>query len=141
VASFLGCQYNAMSDCRGGTVSSKEAAADVPDVAVAEPEQKRKPKPRKKPPRQQPRYHVILWNDDDHTYEYVIEMMRKLFGHPEEKAFQIAKEVDTQGKAICLTTTLEHAELKRDQIHAYGPDKRSDKSKGSMSATIQAELG
>jgi len=122
-------------------VSSKEAAASAPDVAIAEPEQKRKAKPRKKPPRQQPRYHVILWNDDDHTYEYVVEMMRKLFGHTEEKGFQIAKEVDTQGKAICLTTTLEHAELKRDQIHAYGPDKRSEKSKGSMSATIQSELG
>jgi ATP-dependent Clp protease adaptor protein ClpS len=121
-------------------VSSKEAAADVPDVAVAEPEQKRKPKPRKKPPRRQPRYHVILWNDDDHTYEYVIEMMQKLFGHPQEKGYLIAKEVDKQGKAICLTTTLEHAELKRDQIHAYGADKRSEKSKGSMSATIQAEI-
>jgi len=68
-------------------------------------------------------------------------MMQKLFGHQPEKGFQIAKEVDSQGKAVCLTTTLEHAELKRDQIHAYGPDKRSDKSKGSMSATIQAELG
>jgi ATP-dependent Clp protease adaptor protein ClpS len=137
----LATQYNASIGFGGRTVSSKEAAVDLPDVAVAEPEQKRKPKPRKKPPRRQPRYHVILWNDDDHTYDYVIEMMRKLFGHVEEKAFQIAKEVDTQGKAICLTTTLEHAELKRDQIHAYGPDKRSEKSKGSMSATIQAELG
>jgi ATP-dependent Clp protease adaptor protein ClpS len=121
-------------------VSSKEAAADVPDVAVAEPEKKRKSKPRKKPPRRQPRYHVILWNDDDHTYDYVIEMMRKLFGHDPERGFQIAKEVDSNGKAICLTTTLEHAELKRDQIHAYGPDKRSEKSKGSMSATIEAEI-
>ena len=120
-------------------MSSKEAAADAPDVAVAEPEKKRKSKPRKKPPRRQPRYHVILWNDDDHTYEYVIEMMRKLFGHPEEKGFLIAKEVDKQGKAICLTTTLEHAELKRDQIHAYGPDARSAKSAGSMSATIEAD--
>jgi ATP-dependent Clp protease adaptor protein ClpS len=121
-------------------VSRKEAAADEPDVAVAEPERKSKSKPRKKPPKRQPRYHVILWNDDDHTYEYVIEMMQKLFGHPQERGYLIAKEVDKQGKAICLTTTLEHAELKRDQIHAYGADKRSEKSKGSMSATIQAEI-
>ena len=53
---------------------------------------------------------------------------------------RLSKEVDKQGKAICLTTTLEHAELKRDQIHAYGPDQRSDKSKGSMSASIEAEI-
>jgi ATP-dependent Clp protease adaptor protein ClpS len=119
---------------------SQQAAVEEPHVAVAEPETKRKAKgkPKKKPPRKMPMYHVILWNDDDHSYEYVIEMMRKLFGHQREKGFLIAKEVDTQGKAVCLTTTLEHAELKRDQIHAFGPDKHIERCKGSMSATIEA---
>jgi ATP-dependent Clp protease adaptor protein ClpS len=131
-------QYNGNDESGGGTVSSKEAAADAPNVAVAEPEQERKSKPRKKPPKKQPRYNVILWNDDDHTYDYVVEMMQKLFGHAKEKGFLIAKEVDNQGKAICLTTTMEHAELKRDQIHAYGPDKHIGRCKGSMSATIEA---
>jgi ATP-dependent Clp protease adaptor protein ClpS len=55
------------------------------------------------------------------------------------RGFQIADEVHRSGKAICLTTTLEHAELKRDQIHAYGPDKEIKRCKGSMSATIEAE--
>jgi ATP-dependent Clp protease adaptor protein ClpS len=125
------------------SVTSHQAAAE-PDVAVAEPpvvkpERKKKADPKKKPPRRAPRYHVILWNDDDHTYEYVIDMMQKLFGHPREMGFKIAEEVDKQGKAICFTTALEHAELKRDQIHAYGPDARSAKSAGSMSATIEAD--
>ena len=124
-------------------MTSQQAAAE-PDVAVAEPPvvkpgKKSKANPKKKPPRKAPRYHVILWNDDDHTYEYVIDMMQKLFGHPRERGLQIAKEVDSQGKAICFTTALEHAELKRDQIHAYGPDARSEKSAGSMSATIEAD--
>ena len=123
-------------------MSSQEAAAE-PDVAVEEPpvvkpKRKSKADPKKKPPRRQPRYHVILWNDNDHTYEYVIEMMQKLFGHSREKGFLIAEEVDKQGKAICFTTALEHAELKRDQIHAYGPDKMIARCKGSMSATIEA---
>ena len=56
-------------------------------------------------PRIQPRYHVILLNDDDHTYRYVIEMMLIVFGHPPEKGFLIAKEVDKAGRAICLTTS------------------------------------
>lgn len=110
------------------------AATAEPEVAVAEP----KKQPKKKP-RRQPRYNVILWNDDDHSYDYVIEMMRKLFGHDEVQGFQIADSVHRQGKAIVLTTTLEHAELKRDQIHAYGPDKEIKRCKGSMSATIEAE--
>ena len=62
--------------------------------------------------KRQPRYHVILWNDDDHTYQYVIQMMRRLFGHSAGQGFQIASVVDTRGRAICLTTTREHAELK-----------------------------
>jgi ATP-dependent Clp protease adaptor protein ClpS len=89
--------------------------------------------------RRQPRYHVVLWNDDDHTYEYVIAMLKQLFGHPPERGFQLAKEVDRKGKAIVLTTTKEHAELKRDQIHAFGADARLGRSKGAMSASIEAE--
>ena len=88
--------------------------------------------------RRQPPYHVVLLNDDDHTYEYVIIMLQQLFGHPPEKGFQLAKEVDKAGRAIVLTTTREHAELKRDQIHAFGPDPYSSKDcKGSMSAEIE----
>jgi len=33
---------------------------------------------------------------------------------------------------------LERAELKRDQIHAFGPDKLLERCKRSMSAVIEA---
>lgn len=111
-------------------------------TAVAEPAeqtiQRRRERKRRKPKRQ-PRYHVVLWDDDDHSYEYVIRMMMELFGHSPEKGFLIACEVDSTGRAICLTTTKEHAELKRDQIHAYGKDKLIARCKGSMSASIEPE--
>ena len=90
-------------------------------------------------PKRQPRYRVLLWDDNDHSYDYVIDMMRKLFGHPMERGFQIAKEVDSRGCAVCLTTTREHAELKRDQIHAYGRDNLIARCAGSMTATIEPE--
>ena len=88
--------------------------------------------------KQQPPYHVILWNDEDHTYEYVIMMLMELFCYPPEKGFSMAKEVDTQGRVIVLTTTRELAELKRDQIHAFGKDELIAGCKGSMWATIEA---
>lgn len=89
-------------------------------------------------PRIQPRYHVILLNDDDHTYRYVIEMMLIVFGHPPEKGFLIAKEVDKAGRAICLTTSFEHAEFKQEQVHAYGADPYfGPKCKGSMTAVLE----
>jgi ATP-dependent Clp protease adaptor protein ClpS len=106
------------------------------DSAVLEPKHKTECAKR---PKRQPRYNVILWDDDDHSYEYVILMMKQLFGHGIESGFRIAKEVDAAGRAICLTTTKEHAELKRDQILAFGRDHLIERSRGSMFATIEPE--
>lgn len=84
-----------------------------------------------------PRWHVVLLDDDDHTYDYVIEMLMKLFSHDLDKAFKMACDVDKNGRVIVETTTLERAELKRDQIHAYGADWRLERCAGSMSAEIE----
>jgi ATP-dependent Clp protease adaptor protein ClpS len=87
--------------------------------------------------KKQPPYHVILLNDDDHSYHYVIWMLKQLFGYPEEKGYQMATEVDTRGRVIVDTTSLERAELKRDQIHAFGADPLIPRCQGSMSAEIE----
>jgi ATP-dependent Clp protease adaptor protein ClpS len=55
----------------------------------------------------------------------------------ESKAFGHAVEVDTAGTTIVLTCELEKAELKRDQIHAYGADWRLPRSLGSMAAIVE----
>ena len=89
----------------------------------------------------QPLYHVILLNDEDHTYDYVVEMLVKLFGMTEQKAFGHAVEVDTVGTTILLTCELEKAELKRDQVHAYGADWRLAHSHGSMAAVVEPAAG
>lgn len=102
------------------------------ETAIPDSEQRSKPKPRR-----QPRYSVVLWNDDDHSYEYVINMLKALFGYPLERGYVMAREVDTRGRAICLTTTREHAELKQDQIHGFGPDQRIERCEGAMYATIE----
>jgi ATP-dependent Clp protease adaptor protein ClpS len=84
-----------------------------------------------------PPYNVILHNDDDHSYEYVIGMLQQLFGYPPEKGYQMAVTVDTTGRVVVATTSKERAELKRDQIHAFGPDIAIPRCKGSMSASIE----
>jgi ATP-dependent Clp protease adaptor protein ClpS len=91
--------------------------------------------------KRQPPYNVVLLNDDDHSYQYVIAMLQQIFGYPPEKGFQMAKEVDTTGRVILLTTTREHAELKQDQIHAFGPDPGIPRCQGSMSAIIEPAPG
>ena len=84
-----------------------------------------------------PLFHVVLLDDDEHTYDYVIEMLVKIFCHSKEAAFRHAMEVDASGRTIVLTCEREQAEFGRDQIHAYGADPRMPVSKGSMSAIIE----
>jgi ATP-dependent Clp protease adaptor protein ClpS len=88
-------------------------------------------------PRKLPEYNVVLLDDDDHTYEYVIDMLRKLFGYAEEQAYDLACHVDLHKRVVVATTTQEHAELKRDQIHAFGRDWRIAECAGSMSSLVE----
>jgi ATP-dependent Clp protease adaptor protein ClpS len=113
-------------------MSEQQAATQTPAKAKAKPAKKRKRKTRKLPP-----FNVVLLDDDDHTYEYVIEMLRSIFGHTDEQSFKMAKEVDDTGRVIVFTTHRELAELKRDQIHAWGCDWRLATSAGSMSSVIE----
>lgn len=87
-------------------------------------------------PAQPKLWHVVLIDDQDHTYDYVIEMTMRLFGHPLPKALSIAEAVDKAGRAVCVTTHKELAELKQEQIHAYGADRAIASCKGSMSAML-----
>ena len=84
-----------------------------------------------------PLYSVVLLDDNDHTYDYVIEMLQKIFILSLDRAYQHAEEVDRCGRTVVITCELPAAEFARDQIHAYGPDWRLPRSKGSMSAEIE----
>jgi ATP-dependent Clp protease adaptor protein ClpS len=84
---------------------------------------------------------VILLNDDEHSFVYVVRMLKTLFGHPPERGYRMALEVHTTGRVIVATLDLEQAELKRDQIHAFGPDPLVPRCKGSVSAVIEPTHG
>lgn len=84
-----------------------------------------------------PLYHVVLLDDNDHTYDYVIEMLQKLFVFTLEEAYRHAEEVDHTGRTILITCERPQAEFARDQVHAYGRDWRLPRSKGSMSAVLE----
>lgn len=120
----------------GAAVSPKGKKKATPPKAKAKAAPKRRPKSKKLPP-----YNVVLLDDDDHTYEYVVEMLKKVFSYSEERGYQIAKEVDTSGRVIVMTTHKELAELKADQITGYGADWRLERSKGPMSAVVEPAEG
>ncbi len=88
-------------------------------------------------PEYEPLYHVVLLDDDEHTYEYVVRMLCSLFHYPVREAFAMAREVDTIGRVVVATTHRERAELKCEQITTFGADPRILASRGSMCAHIE----
>jgi ATP-dependent Clp protease adaptor protein ClpS len=86
--------------------------------------EKRSPTPTK--PKPQPPYAVIVLNDEQHTFEYVIEVLQKVCAHKLEEAFTLTKRVHDTGQAVVWSGTMEVAELKRDQIRGFGPDFYAD---------------
>lgn len=88
-------------------------------------------------PRRVPRYRVVLWNDDDHTFQYVVTMMKKIFGYDKPRGMMIACGVHACGKTPVAVLPLEVAELRRDQIRQFGPDPLVEDCVASMFATIE----
>jgi ATP-dependent Clp protease adaptor protein ClpS len=88
-------------------------------------------------PEKEKLYHLIMLNDDEHTYEYVIEMLQNIFQFSHAVAMRHTMEADTTGSTILITCGLEEAEAKRDRIHSYGPDWRLDRSRGSVTALVE----
>ncbi len=68
-----------------------------------------------------PRYSVILYNDDYHSMDYVVEALVKSV--PDlivEEAVGIMFEAHNTGRAVVIVCLLEQAELYRDRIQSYG---------------------
>ena len=88
-------------------------------------------------PRHPSLWNVVILDDDDHTYEYVIKLVQSLFGHTLEAAFELAKTVDKAGRVICLTTHKDLAELKVEQVRGFGADPMLASSTGPMRVLME----
>lgn len=80
---------------------------------------------------------VVLFNDEEHTYDYVVEMLGHACGLPREKAFRCAVEVDLTGRTTVHFGTRAACAAVVAKIRAYGPDHRLPQSMTSMQAEIQ----
>src|SRR6266852_142623 len=85
----------------------------------------------------EPLYHLILLDDNDHTYEYVVELLGRVLGYAPAKAFALACVVDSEGRAIVETAAKKRVLSHQQRIHSYGADPRIPRCAGSMSAVIE----
>src|SRR5262245_35270211 len=66
-----------------------------------------------------PPYHVILENDDHHTMDFVVDVLRKVFGYELPRAFQLMMHAHEKGESIVWTGPKEVAELKVEQMCTF----------------------
>jgi ATP-dependent Clp protease adaptor protein ClpS len=119
-----------MSEPHSTAIEGSDAATGV--AIAPRHETEHKTRTRRLPP-----YHVIILNDEEHTFDYVIELLCKLFGHSTSTSEALTWAIHNTGRAVVYTTHKELAELKREQVIAYGPDPRLSTSTGPLTCYVE----
>jgi len=86
----------------------------------------------------QPPYAVILHNDDVNGMEFVVGVLRKVFGYTVEKCVECMLEAHEKGRCAVWIGAMEVAELKADQVHSCGPDP-VQKARGAQPLGVTVE--
>jgi len=79
-----------------------------------------------------PPYNLIIFNDDHHTFEFVVAILMKVFRKPVEESFRHALETHETGRSIVWSGSKELGELKLDQLTTF-----HEGEKGPMSAALE----
>ena len=69
--------------------------------------------------KQLPPYHVLIENDDEHSMDFVVMVLRKVFGYDDTKAHVLMQAAHEGGEAIVWTGSKEVAEWKLEQIGTF----------------------
>ena len=81
---------------------------------------------------------LLLMNDDDHSMEFVVEVLRKVFGFPPEKCFQLMLTAHETGCSVVWTGPKEVAELKAEQMSTFHETSaRTGKNLGALGVRIE----
>ena len=99
------------------SAQSPLATAEVLPEPIVRP--KRRPKNEAKP-KHQPRYAVILHNDDVNDRDDVVRIIRQLTSLTKQEATARMMEADESGAALLLVTHHERAELYVEQFASMG---------------------
>jgi ATP-dependent Clp protease adaptor protein ClpS len=109
------------------------------EPSVAEPRTRPQPETRT---RRLPPYNLILANDDEHSMDFVVGVLRKVLGVPMERAMALMLEAHTSGRAVIWTGPKEVAELKAEQVQTCHEIRDRDQTNlGPLDCTIEPAPG
>lgn len=114
------------------------STATLPETTVTtKPKTKEQTATRRMPP-----YNVVLLNDEDHSVEFVEDVLRKVLGCTREKATLLTLQADVTGRAIIWTGPREAAELKADQVRTFHEIREpSGKNLGPLGCEVEPAPG
>ncbi len=101
--------------------SAAVADADVDESTDLRPKRRTREQTRSRPKRQPP-YAVILHNDDYNGMDYVVGVLKKVFGYGTPKSLWLMLKAHATGQVQVWSGALEVAELKADQLRSCGAD-------------------
>lgn len=107
----------------------------MPVITITEPEVQVEEESKILPP-----YVVIVYNDNDHTFDYVIETFQRVFGYSLEKCFKLAETIHKCGKAVVWSGQKEIAELKQEQLMTAGPDRYAQRAGKKVEYPLRVEI-
>lgn len=109
-----------------------QSATDT-TTPVVKPEEQTESRARLLPP-----YVVILENDDDHSMEFVVQVLRKVIGVSLEQSVELMLRAHETGEAVIWRGPKEVAELKVDQIRTFHEIRQRDnKDLGPVGCRIE----
>ena len=91
--------------------------------------------------RRVPPYNVILLNDDNHSMEFVIEVLCKALGYTVERSYQLMMQAHNSGRTVVWTGPKEVAELKAEQIRTFHEKRDDGRNFGPLGCEIEPAPG
>ena len=82
-------------------------------------------------------FKVVLFNDETHTYDYVVDLLTTCCELSKKQAFKCAVEVDLTGRTIVFYGPKTECTEVSSKINSFGPDFRMPNSMGSMESAVE----
>jgi ATP-dependent Clp protease adaptor protein ClpS len=83
------------------------------------------------------RFDLVLLNDDTHSFEYVIAVLRRGFGLSYSQALALARDIDAGERGVVFTGTRCEVERMREWVLARGPDPAVPTSTGPLQVLVE----
>ena len=89
-------------------------------------------------PRLFPPHNVLIMNDADHSMEFVVGVLQKVFGYGLQRSFGIMMNAHETGCAVVWTGPKEVAEFKAEQIGTFHEKSgRTGKDLGPLGVRVE----